>query len=81
VTVAIRSDGTVESVVFVSSSGVAAIDEAIPRIVHSQANYPAFPPGLARRIRRDRDPPDLALRHRCPAAMIAPQICWLAHNS
>jgi outer membrane biosynthesis protein TonB len=48
VTVAIRSDGTVESVVFVSSSGVAAIDEAIPRIVHSQANYPAFPPGLAR---------------------------------
>jgi outer membrane biosynthesis protein TonB len=48
VTVAIRSDGSVESVTFVSSSGVAAIDEAIPRIVHSQANYPAFPPALAR---------------------------------
>jgi hypothetical protein len=47
VTVAIRSDGSVESVVFVLSSGVAAIDEAIPRIVHSQANYQAFPPGLA----------------------------------
>ncbi|MCY1378536.1 hypothetical protein D9M69_661800 [compost metagenome] len=47
VTVAIRSDGTVESVTFVRSSGVTAIDEAIPRIVHSQANYPAFPPGLA----------------------------------
>lgn len=48
VTVAIRSDGSVESVTFVSSSGVAAIDEAIPRIVHSQANYEPFPPGLAR---------------------------------
>ncbi|MBK6786102.1 MAG: hypothetical protein IPG77_00175 [Betaproteobacteria bacterium] len=33
---------------FVVSSGVAAIDEAITRIVHSQAPYPAFPPGLAR---------------------------------
>lgn len=48
VTVAIRSDGSIESVSFVVSSGVAAIDEAITRIVHSQAPYPAFPPGLAR---------------------------------
>jgi TonB family protein len=48
VTVAIRSDGSVESVTFVTSSGVAAIDEAIRRIVQSQANYPAFPPGLLR---------------------------------
>ncbi len=47
VTVAIRSDGSVESVTFVRSSGVADIDEAIRRIVHSQAPYPAFPPGLA----------------------------------
>ena len=48
VTVAIRSDGSVESVAFVRSSGVPAIDEAIRRIVNSQANYPAFPPALVR---------------------------------
>ena len=48
VTVAIRSDGTVESVTLVRTSGVAAIDEAIERIVRSQANYPAFSPALAR---------------------------------
>ncbi|MDP2369898.1 energy transducer TonB [Rhodoferax sp.] len=46
VTVAIRSDGSVESVTFVRSSGVPALDEAIRRVVHSQANYQAFPPGL-----------------------------------
>ena len=48
VTVAIRSDGSVESVTFVLSSGVAAIDEAIRRILDSQKPYQAFPPGLAR---------------------------------
>jgi TonB family protein len=48
VTVAIRSDGSVESVTFVRSSGVPAIDDAVRRIVQSQANYPAFPPALAR---------------------------------
>ena len=48
VTVAIRSDGSVESVTFVLSSGVAAIDEAIRRIVNSQKPYQVFPPGLAR---------------------------------
>ena len=47
VTVAVRSDGSVESVTFVMSSGVAEIDEAIRRIVHSQVPYPSFPPGLA----------------------------------
>ena len=47
VTVAIRSDGSVESVTFVRSSGVAAIDEAIRRIVDSQKPYQVFPPGLA----------------------------------
>ena len=47
VTVAIRSDGSVESVTFVQSSGVAAIDEAIRRIVYSQTPYQVFPPGLA----------------------------------
>ena len=48
VTVAIRSDGSVENVTFVSSSGVVAIDQGIERIVRSQASYPAFPPALAR---------------------------------
>ena len=48
VTVAIRSDGSVESVTFVQSSGVAAIDEAIRRVVHSQTPYQVFPPSLAR---------------------------------
>ncbi|TMH36628.1 MAG: TonB C-terminal domain-containing protein [Betaproteobacteria bacterium] len=48
VTVAIRSDGSVESVTFVRSSGVAALDEAIERVVRSQVPYQAFSPGLAR---------------------------------
>ena len=48
VTVALRQDGSVESVTFVVSSGVPQIDEAIRRIVQSQAPYPAFPPALAR---------------------------------
>jgi outer membrane biosynthesis protein TonB len=48
VTVAIRSDGSVESVTFDLSSGVAEVDEAIRRIVQSQAHYQAFSPGLAR---------------------------------
>jgi TonB family protein len=48
VTVAVRKDGSVESVTFVASSGVAALDEAIRRVVHSQEHYPAFPPALAR---------------------------------
>ncbi len=48
VTVAIRSDGSVESVTFVQSSGVPALDEAIRRVVDSQKPYQAFPPGLAR---------------------------------
>lgn len=48
VTVAIRADGTVESISFFRSSGVPAIDDAIRRVIESQANYPAFPPALAR---------------------------------
>ena len=48
VTVAIRQDGSVESVSFVVSSGVPQIDEAIRRIVQSQAPYPAFSPALER---------------------------------
>ncbi|MDP3539744.1 MAG: histone H1-like repetitive region-containing protein [Azonexus sp.] len=48
VTVAIRSDGSVESVTFVRSSGVAAIDDAIRRIIQNQTPYLPFQPGLAR---------------------------------
>ena len=47
VTVAIRSDGSVESVTFVLSSGVAEVDESIRRIIQSQAPYQSFSPGLA----------------------------------
>ncbi len=50
VTVAIRSDGSVESVTFVLSSGVAEVDEAIRQIVQSHVPYRAFPPGLARDV-------------------------------
>jgi TonB family protein len=48
VTVAIRSDGSVESVTFVQSSRVPALDEAVRRIVDMQKPYVAFPPALAR---------------------------------
>ena len=48
VTVAIRSDGSVESVTFVLSSGVPEIDEAIRGILQGQAPYQPFQPALAR---------------------------------
>jgi outer membrane biosynthesis protein TonB len=48
VTVAIRSNGAVESVTFLVSSGSAEVDEAIRRIVRSHEHYQAFPPALAR---------------------------------
>ena len=47
VTVAIRSDGSVESITFVVGSGVAHIDEAVRRIVQDLAPYLPFPPKLA----------------------------------
>ena len=48
VTVAIRSDGSVESVTFVTPSGSAEVDEAIRRMVESHRPYLSFPPALAR---------------------------------
>ncbi|MEY4412913.1 MAG: hypothetical protein RIQ53_206, partial [Pseudomonadota bacterium] len=48
VTVALRSDGSVESVVFVTSSGVPEVDDAIRRMVEAQRPYAVFPPALAR---------------------------------
>lgn len=48
VTVAVRSNGSVETITIVRSSGVPAVDDAIMRIVRSQENYPAFPAALLR---------------------------------
>jgi TonB family protein len=48
VTVAIRSDGTVEAITFVVASGVPELDEAIRDVVQTLAPYPPFPPALAR---------------------------------
>jgi len=48
VTVAVRADGSVEKVTFEVSSGVPALDDAIRKIIVSQAPYGAFPPSLAR---------------------------------
>ncbi len=48
VTVAVRSDGSVESVTFVVSSGSPRIDDAIRRLVQDNEHYPIFPPGLVR---------------------------------
>jgi TonB family protein len=50
VTVAVRSDGSVESVTFDVSSGVPQVDEAIRRIVEDQRPYTPFPPTLAREV-------------------------------
>ena len=47
VTIAVRSDGSVESVTFVRSSGVPALDDAVRRIVQSQERYAPFSPALA----------------------------------
>ena len=47
ITVALRSDGTIETVTFVISSGDAAVDEEIRRIIQGNAPYNAFTPGLA----------------------------------
>jgi TonB family protein len=48
VTVALRSDGSVEAITFFRSSGVPELDEAVTRIVRKLAPYSPFPPDLAR---------------------------------
>ena len=48
VTVALRSDGSVESVNFELSSGSADVDAAIRQIVERQKPYARFPEALAR---------------------------------
>jgi hypothetical protein len=49
VTIAVRADGSVEKVTFEVSSGVPALDDAIRKVIASQAPYGAFPPSLAHR--------------------------------
>jgi hypothetical protein len=48
VQVAIRSDGSVESVTFVVPSGVPEIDNAIRRLIEGLVPFQPFPPNLAR---------------------------------
>lgn len=50
VTVAIRSDGSLESVLIHRSSGLRDIDEAVKRIARLYAPYSAFPPALLRQF-------------------------------
>jgi TonB family protein len=47
VSVAVRSDGSVEDVTIVRSSGRPDIDELVRRIVRLNARYSAFPPNVA----------------------------------
>ncbi len=47
VVVSIRSDGSVEEITILRSSGRADIDEAVRRIVRINAKYAAFPPNIA----------------------------------
>jgi hypothetical protein len=49
VTIAVRADGSVEKVTFEVSSGVPALDDAIRKVIASQAPYGAFSPSLAHR--------------------------------
>ncbi|QJQ05843.1 TonB family protein [Undibacterium piscinae] len=45
--VVLRSDGSVEEVAILRSSGRADLDEAVKRIVRVNAPYAAFPPNIA----------------------------------
>jgi TonB family protein len=47
VSILVRSDGSIEDVTIVRSSGHADIDEVVRRIVRLNARYAAFPPNVA----------------------------------
>ena len=49
VSVALRSDGSVDDVTIVRSSGNADTDNAVRRIIRLNARYSAFPPNIADR--------------------------------
>lgn len=50
VSVAVRSDGSIDEVTILRSSGRADTDDAVRRIVHLNARYAAFPPNVAARF-------------------------------
>jgi TonB family protein len=50
VSVALRSDGSVEDVLIVRSSGHPELDEAVRRIVRLNERFAAFPPNVAARF-------------------------------
>jgi len=50
VSVALRSDGSIDEVTIVRSSGSLDTDEAVRRIVRLNARYAAFPPQVAARF-------------------------------
>jgi actin-related protein len=50
VSLALRSDGSIDEVTIVRSSGRADIDEAVRRFVRLNARYSAFPPNVAARF-------------------------------
>jgi hypothetical protein len=47
VSITVRSDGSIEDVTILRSSGRSDIDEVVRRIVHLNARYAAFPPNVA----------------------------------
>ena len=50
VSVSLRSDGSIDDVTIVRSSGRPDLDEAVRRFVHLNARYSAFPPNVAARF-------------------------------
>ncbi|MCS0596927.1 TonB family protein [Massilia agri] len=50
VSVSLRSDGSIDDVTIVRSSGRPDMDEAVRRFVHLNARYAAFPPNVAARF-------------------------------
>jgi TonB family protein len=47
VSIAIRSDGSIEDVTIVRSSGRADVDDVVRRTIRLNARYAAFPPNVA----------------------------------
>jgi TonB family protein len=50
VSLSLRSDGSVDDVIIVRSSGRADMDDAVRRFVQLNARYAAFPPNVAARF-------------------------------
>ncbi|RZA29916.1 MAG: hypothetical protein EOP92_35985, partial [Lysobacteraceae bacterium] len=50
VSLTLRSDGSIDDITIVRSSGRADMDDAVRRFVHLNARYSAFPPNVAARF-------------------------------